>query len=107
MKTLLSILALALLLTSCNANTTVPTETPERPLASVAGHIAFYDSENLLFESYDGETRWYLTKAEAGITPNYTDTFVLTYDDFGTTSCDHPDCECYVYDDEFVMIERA
>lgn len=74
---------------------------------SVAGHITFYDNENLQFESLDGETRWYLTKAEAGITPNHTDTFVLTYDDHGTTSCNHPDCECYVYDDEFVMIERA
>ena len=81
--------------------------TTQTHITSVAGRITFYDDKNLQFESYDGETRWYLTREDASVTPNYTDTFVLTYDDYGTTSCNHSDCECYLYDDEFVMIERA
>jgi hypothetical protein len=82
--------------------------TPDRnPLTSVPGNITHFDEEYIQFKSLDGSVMWHLTRDEAHVTPNTNDIFVLTYDDHGTTSCWHHDCECYFYDDEFIMIEKA
>ncbi len=63
------------------------------------------------FRSYDDEVWWHLTEEEIGHIPNFEfedTTYYLTYNDMGTTECDCPpeyDCDCYLYDDEFISCE--
>lgn len=74
----------------------------------------FVDSEGLtyhLFKSYDNETWWSFTAEELGFIPEEGKEYTLYYDNNGTTKenfvCEFPgehDCECYVYDDEFIAI---
>ena len=66
------------------------------------------------FRSDDEEDWWALTEEfEIGHKPNYTDKYRLYYSDNGTTKenppCDCPpeyECDCYVYDDIFLHIEK-
>lgn len=65
------------------------------------------------FRSDDDTVYWILTAEEIGHVPNTYDKYTLYYLDNGTTegnrTCDCPpdwDCECYVYDDVFLYIEK-
>lgn len=58
------------------------------------------------FRSYDNEVWWLLTAEEIGCVPSEGKTYNLKYDDKGTTSCTHSDCECYLYDDVFLGISE-
>lgn len=124
-KTTLIILA-ALTLTSCTARTETTTEataTTEAttPSTIITTHGTFHGSfddtngERLYqFRSYDNETWWLLTEEEIGHIPTTSDEYILTYDNGNTPvqdlticGCDPEwECECHVYDDEFIKIER-
>jgi len=66
------------------------------------------------FRSDDGEVWWLLTEEfEIGHKPNTTDKYRLYYSNNGTTKENSPcdcspewDCECYLYDDIFLHIEK-
>lgn len=65
------------------------------------------------FKSNDNEVWWLLKAEEMGFVPNKNAEYVLTYDNNGTTKANKPcdcapkyECECEVYDDEFVSIQR-
>lgn len=68
-----------------------------------------------LFKSDDNETWCNLTESEIGFIPNTTDKYILTYDNGGTPEQDLSicgclpewECECHVYDDEFISIRRV
>ena len=66
-----------------------------------------------LFKSYDGTTTWALEEEEIGFVPCLGETYTLTYDNKGTTAENKPcncleeyECECELYDDEVVKVER-
>lgn len=65
------------------------------------------------FKSNDNETWWMLSAEEIGFVPNGNTEYVLTYDNNGTTKENKPcdcdpelDCECEVYDDVLLSVER-
>lgn len=65
------------------------------------------------FRSNDGSVWWDLTEYQMGFIPNGNTEYVFTYDNNGTTKENKPcdcaaefECECEVYDDMFVGIER-
>lgn len=65
------------------------------------------------FKSNDNETWWLLTEEEIGFVPDEYAEYVLTYDNNGTTKENKPcdcdpelDCECEVYDDVLIRVER-
>ena len=60
------------------------------------------------FKSNDNEVWWMLTAEEIGFVPNVNTEYILTYDNNGTTKGDKPCdcCECEVYDDVFISVER-
>lgn len=65
------------------------------------------------FKSNDNETWWLLTEEEIGHIPNENTEYVLTYNNNGTTKENKPcdcdpelDCECELYDDVLLSIER-
>lgn len=65
------------------------------------------------FKSNDNEVWWLLTEEEIGHIPNRNTEYVLTYDNNGTTKENKPcdcdpelDCECEVYDDVLLSVER-
>ena len=66
-----------------------------------------------LFKSYDGTVTWGLEAEEIGFIPFIGETYTLTYDNKGTTAENKPcdcleeyECECELYDDEVVKVER-
>lgn len=67
------------------------------------------------FKSDDDTVWWFLAEEEIGHIPEQSRIYTLTYDNGGTPERDlsicgcNPewDCECHVYDDEFVKIERT
>lgn len=66
------------------------------------------------FKSDDDTVWWILTAEEIGHTPNTKGKYILYYTDNGTNNesqvCDclpEWDCECEVYDDIFLGIERC
>lgn len=104
-----SLLAIALaLITSASAN-----------IKTVEGQ--FYtqlDFENDLtwyqFRSDDDTVWWCLTEEELGFIPEYGTKYSLTYNNNGTTAENKPcdcipewECECEVYDDEFICMTKA
>ena len=65
------------------------------------------------FKSNDNEVWWLLTAKEIGFIPNGNTEYTLTYDNNGTTKEKKPcdcapefECECEVYDDEFVSLRE-
>ena len=74
----------------------------------------FYDTNDdsgfYQFRSDDDSVWWVLTEEEIGEIPSFEENYTLTYSDRGTTEChDCPeewDCECELYDDEFIKIIR-
>lgn len=65
------------------------------------------------FKSNNNETWWLLTEEEIGHIPNGNTEYVLTYDNNGTTKENKPcdcdpelDCECELYDDVLLSVER-
>ena len=65
------------------------------------------------FKSNDNEVWWVLTESEIGFIPSENTEYVLVYDNNGTTKANKPcdcapelDCECEVYDDVFLGVER-
>ena len=65
------------------------------------------------FKSNDNETWWLLTEEEIGHIPNENTEYVLTYNNNGTTKENKPcdcdpelDCECELYDDVLLSVER-
>lgn len=121
MKTL-SIILTALILTSCTS-----TATPEQKNPNIVSKEGYFHDEGLelfdiygnadihyLFKSDDNETWCNLTESEIGFIPNTTDKYILTYDNGGTPEQDLSicgclpewECECHVYDDEFISIRR-
>ena len=63
------------------------------------------------FKSNDGSVWWDLTEYQMGFIPNGDAEYVLTYNNNGTTKENKPcdcvtDCECEVYDDEFVSLRE-
>ena len=66
------------------------------------------------FKSNDGSVWWSLTDYQMGFIPKTDVEYILTYDNKGTTKENKPcdcaaeyDCECEVYDDEFVSIKEV
>ena len=62
------------------------------------------------FKSNDDKVWWSLTAREMGFVPKANTEYALTYDNKGTTECDCDpkyDCECAVYDDEFISISEV
>lgn len=66
------------------------------------------------FKSYDNEVWWCFEMDELDFVPKADITYALTYDNKGTTKENKPcdcapeyECECEVYDDEFVCIEEV
>lgn len=66
------------------------------------------------FKSDDGKVWWVLSTKEIGFIPDTEKNFILYYSDNGTvkgmTVCDCPpeaECECYLYDDIFLGLERC
>lgn len=75
----------------------------------------YYGVERIFyqFKSDDDTVWWFLNATEIGHIPNNTDKYILYYTDNGTTEesqvCDclpEWECECYLYDDIFLHIER-
>ena len=109
MKRTLTAIITALLLASCTANNNIITTEGKF-------HTAFDDvyGEMLYqFKSDDNTVWWLLTEDEIGFIPNFNDKYTLTYDNNGTTADNKPcdcipeyDCECEVYDDEFISLRR-
>lgn len=65
------------------------------------------------FRANDDSVWWLLTEEEMGFIPNGDTEYTLIYDDKGTTADNKPcdckaeyECECEVYDDVFLSIER-
>ena len=65
------------------------------------------------FKSNDNKVWWLLTENEMGFVPNRNAEYVLVYDNNGTTETNKPcdcapeyECECEVYDDEFISIKE-
>lgn len=65
------------------------------------------------FKSNDDEVWWLFTAKEIGFVPNTNTEYTLTYNTNGTTRVNNPcdctpelECECEVYDDEFVGIRE-
>lgn len=65
------------------------------------------------FKSNNNTVWWMLTETEIGFTPKANTEYVLTYNNNGTTKANKPcdcdpelDCECEVYDDVLVCVER-
>ena len=65
------------------------------------------------FKSNDNSVWWMLTEEEIGFVPKGNAEYVLTYDNKGTTKDNKPcdcepeyECECEVYDDEFITIRE-
>ena len=65
------------------------------------------------FRSNDGSVWWDLTEYQMGFIPKVNAEYTLTYNNNGTTKANKPcdcdpefECECEVYDDVFVGIER-
>lgn len=66
------------------------------------------------FKSNDNKIWWLLTESEMNFIPKTNTEYILTYDNKGTTKANKPcdclpewECECEVYDDEFVSIKEA
>lgn len=66
------------------------------------------------FKSHDDSVWWLLSADEIGYVPDITKEYALTYDNNGTTAANKPcdcipewECECEVYDDEFISIKIA
>lgn len=66
------------------------------------------------FRSDDDLVWWCLEASEMGFVPNFEDKYVIVYDDKGTTAENKPcdclaeyECECEVYDDEFIKIVKV
>lgn len=64
------------------------------------------------FKSNDNEVWWLLNETEMGFIPNTNIEYILTYNNNGTIKANKPcdcapqyECECEVYDDEFVSIK--
>lgn len=71
----------------------------------------YWGKEEMLyrFRSSDDTELWHLSAEDIGFTPDFGTKYVLVYDNAGTTEndivCDclpEWDCECYLYDDEFI-----
>ena len=118
MKTL-SIILTALILTSCTSTATPEQKNPNIITKEGRFHHVnmFFDNSNELhcqFRSDDNEDWWILTESEINHIPNTTDKYIITYDNGGTPEqdlsicgCDPEwECECHVYDDEFISIRR-
>lgn len=65
------------------------------------------------FKANDGSVWWALTENQMGFIPDDNTEYTLTYDNNGTTKANKPcdcarkyECECEVYDDEFVGIRE-
>ena len=83
------------------------------------GTITTYDENDntelyYQFKSNDNTVWWMLTEEEIGCIPNGSAEYVLIYDNNGTTkenkSCDcepEYECECEIYDDEFIAIREV
>ena len=66
------------------------------------------------FRSDDGSVWWDLTEYQMGFIPKENTEYIFTYDNNGTTKANKPcdcapklECECEVYDDEFVCIRET
>jgi hypothetical protein len=66
------------------------------------------------FKSNDNEVWWSLTENQMGFVPKANTEYTLTYDNMGTTKANKPcdcapkfECECEVYDDEFISIKEV
>lgn len=66
------------------------------------------------FKSNDNEVWWLLTESEMGFIPKANTEYALIYDNKGTTKANKPcncapefECECEVYDDEFISIKEV
>lgn len=55
-----------------------------------------------LFKSTDNSVWWTLTAKEIGFEPDLNKSYILTYDNNGTTGC-----ECEAYDDKFIKLEEV
>ena len=65
------------------------------------------------FRSDDNEVWWLLTATEIGCVPDTSAHYILRYNNNGTTKANKPcdcspehECECEVYDDEFISIAK-
>ena len=66
------------------------------------------DGTYYLFKSTDNKIWWVLSSEELGQIPEANETYVLYYDNNGTTDCKHNDCDnCYREDDIFKKIEKS
>jgi hypothetical protein len=119
MKTL-SIILTALILTSCTSTSTPEQKNPNIITKEGRFHHVdmFFDNSDELhcqFRSDDDEIWWILTESEINHIPNTEDKYILTYDNGGTPEQDLSicgclpewECECHVYDDEFISIRRV
>ena len=119
MKKFLVLLPILCLLSGC-AEQRINIEKPD--LTEVDGK--FYHTLDLVnsgtentyyqFRSHDDSVWWLLTADEIGHAPDFNTEYRLTFYDNGTTkpheTCDctaDMDCECYLYDDEFISIRIA
>lgn len=108
----MKILALILLALTLNANPNIKTTEGEFYTEFDAVNMRTNATEHLYqFRSDDNSVWWLLTTEEIGNMPEYGKRYELTYDDKGTTAgnkiCDclpEWECECEVYDDEFIKI---
>jgi hypothetical protein len=97
----------------------IPTEDFNNPIAegnkipvSIAvGNFEWFDGNDWYqFKSYDDTVWWALTTEDIGFVPEANKTYILLYNDNGTTDCtecaEELDCECEVYDDIFLAIKE-
>lgn len=100
-----------LCLASCTSNPTSETHTVEGKfygtMTSIEGETYYQ------FRSNDDSVWWLLTEKELGFIPTE-ESYLLTYSDKGTTKENKPcdcdpiyECECELYDDMFLEIERT
>ena len=100
MKRLLITLTAVFTLTACTSHN-----------HEVQGTVT-HDGEYYLFTSHDKAVIWAISPNDIAFTPAPHTEYTLVYNNNGTTAdnyqCniaeDH-DCECYLYDDEFIALE--
>lgn len=76
-------------------------------------HIGPHGDEYYHFRSNDGTVWWDLTERQMGFIPKANAEYAFTYNNNGTTKANKPcdcspeyECECEVYDDEFISIKK-
>lgn len=98
----------------------IPTEDFNNPIAegnkipvSIAvGSFEWFDGNDWYqFKSYDDTVWWALTTEDIGFVPEANKTYILLYNDNGTTDCtecaEEFECECEVYDDIFLAVKEV